>query len=72
MSKRIFTKEQIEVLLKNKNVVRCSEKSASYRKDFKIMAIREYLQGLPALEIFKRAGLDVDMIGRKIPKDCLR
>ena len=72
MSKRTFTKEQVEALLKNKNVARCSAKSISYRKDFKILAVKEYQEGLSALEIFKRAGFDISMIGNEVPRDCLR
>lgn len=73
MSKRIFTKDQVEALLQNPNVAGCSEKSISYRKDFKILAVRKYLEGLPALEIFRQALFDIAMIGgRKIPNDCLR
>jgi transposase-like protein len=72
MSKRIFAKEQMEMLLKNKNVEKCSERSILYRKDFKILAIREYLQGLPSSEIFKQAGFDIRIIGDDIPKECIR
>ena len=72
MSKRIFNKEQIKTLLQNSNVAVCSEKSISYRKDFKILAVRKYREGLPSSEIFRQAGFDIGMIGRKTPKDCLR
>ena len=72
MSKRIFTKEQIEMLLRNPNIAGCSEKSISYRKDFKILAIRKYREGLPPSDIFRQAGFDMNMIGRKSPKNCLR
>jgi len=72
MNKRIFTKEQIEDLLRNKNVEKCSAKSISYRKDFKILAVREYLKGLPALEIFRREGFDIPTIGDETPRSCLR
>lgn len=72
MSKRIFTKEQIKILLQNKNVAGCSEKSISYRKNFKILAVKEYKKGLSPLEIFKLAKFDVNMINRKTPKHCLR
>ena len=71
MSKRIFTKEQIKTLLQNQNVERCSEKSISYQKDFKITAVKEYQEGLSSLEIFKRARFDVDTIGRETPERCL-
>ena len=72
MSKRIFTKEQIEILLQNPNVVGSSERSIAYHKDFKILAVKKYLEGLPALKIFKQAGFDIDMIGRDTPRGCLR
>jgi len=71
MSKRIFTKEEIATLLRNENVARCSEKSISYDKDFKILAVRKYQKGLSASEIFRQAQFNVDMIGRETPKDCL-
>ncbi len=72
MSKRIFSEEQIKALLQNENVVRCSDKSISYCKDFKISAIGKYRGGLPPNEIFRQAKFDIDMIGRKTPKRCLQ
>ena len=72
MSKRIFNKEQIEILLQNPNVTGCSEKSMSYRKDFKILANRKYHEGMPPSEIFREARFDINMIGRETPKRCLR
>ena len=72
MSKRIFNKKQIETLLQNPNVAGCSEKSISYRKDFKILAIGKYREGLPPSEIFRQAGFDIGIIGRKTPKECLQ
>lgn len=71
MSKRIFNQEQISLLLQNPNVDRCSEKSISYHKDFKLSAVKQYESGLPASEIFKQAGFNLDIIGRKKPKWCL-
>jgi len=72
MSKRIFTKEQIEILLQNPNVAGCSPKSISYHKDFKISAVRKYHDGLPPSEIFRQVKFDINMIGRKTPERCLR
>ena len=72
MSKRIFTKEEIATLLGNESVARCSEKSISYHKDFKILAVRKYQDGLSASEIFRQAQFNVGMIGHKTPKECLR
>jgi len=72
MSKRIFTKEEIETLTKNNCVTKCSEKSISYDKAFKVFAVKKYQEGLSAPEIFKQAKFNVDMIGRGTPSECIR
>ena len=72
MSKRIFNEEQIKTLLQNPNVAGSSEKSISYHRDFKILAVREYQEGLSPSEIFRQAQFDIDMIGSETPKGCLR
>jgi hypothetical protein len=71
MSKTIYTKEQIEQLLKNKNIAKCSQGSITYGKSFKINAVRLYEQGLTSTEIFQQAGFNLDVIGRDKPKKCL-
>ena len=73
MSKRIFTREQIEEFLKNPNVSKCSEKAISYDKNFKVKAVRLYNeQGLNPQDIFRQAGFDLNVIGRKKPKSLMR
>ena len=71
MSKRIFTKEQIEELLQNTYVAACSDKSISFTKGFKVMAVRQYQEGLSARVIFKQVGINISLIGQKTPKWCL-
>jgi len=44
MSKRRFNKEQIDGLLKNKNVGRCSEKSISYALRFKLGPLNDIMR----------------------------
>ncbi len=72
MSKRIFSEEQIKELLKNSNVERCSDKSISYHKNFKITAVKEYQKGLLPIEIFMQAGFKIDVVGRETPERCLQ
>lgn len=73
MSKRIFTGEQVKELLKNENIAKCSEKSITFCKDFKVRAMKQYhKEGLASGEIFRRAGLDLHLIGRETAKDCLK
>lgn len=72
MSRIIFTEEQVEELLKNKNVVRCS-RAIVYSKDFKIRAVKLYNeQGLSPQGIFRQAGFDLNIIGRRKPKGLIR
>lgn len=71
MSKRRFTKAQIAELSKNKNVSKCSEKSITYSKKFKVWAVEQHRQGRGTVPIFEEAGFDVSLIGKKVPKDSL-
>jgi hypothetical protein len=72
MSKRIFTKEQIEILKSNINVKNCSERSILYSRDFKIKAVKQYEEGLTGREIFDLAGFDLKIIEKDTPKGCLK
>ncbi|MEK7165428.1 MAG: HTH domain-containing protein [Patescibacteria group bacterium] len=72
MSKRRFTPEQIKELLRNQNIDKCSEKAITYAKDFKVKAVQQYEAGQTSAEIFKEAGFDTLVIGKDIPKTCLR
>jgi len=71
MSKVRFTKEQIEELLKNKNIEKCSEKSITYNKDFKIKEVNQYNEGLKTRTIFENAGFNINFLGIKKLKDTL-
>lgn len=72
MSKTIFTKEEMEQLMNNENIAGCSKRSITYGKDFKISAVNLYEQGLTPADIFKQAGMNLNVMGRKKPKECLR
>ena len=73
MSKRIFTKEQIELLLENTHVASCTEKYVEYRKEFKQSAIKQYYEhNLTPCEIFKLAGFNTELIGKDNPQRCLK
>jgi transposase-like protein len=72
MSKRIFTEEQIKGLLNSAHISRCSERSITFTKDFKLLAIKQYGQGLTPAEIFRNAGIALDLVGKNQPKACLK
>ena len=72
MSKRRFSEAQIKELLANPNISRCSDKSITYNKEFKILAVKKYYEkGYNAKMIFKEAGFDIASIGINTPKRCL-
>lgn len=73
MSKQIYSIECIKTLQNNLNVARCSSKAITYRKEFKIIAVKEYYeQGLGPNAIFLKAGFDLNVLGRDKPKNCLK
>ncbi len=73
MSKRKFTIDQMAELLKNKNVAKCSDKSITYSKEFKIQAVKQYYEdGYSPGMIFAEAGFDWRIIGSDNPKACLQ
>ena len=73
MSKRRFSEAQIAELLKNKNVAKCSDKSITYSKEFKIQAVKQYYEdGYSPGMIFEEAGFDWRIIGSDSPDACLQ
>ena len=73
MSKRRFTAQQAKDLLKNENVAKCSDRAITYSKDFKVRAVKQYVEdGQSTKEIFRAAGFDLGAIGEDTPKECLQ
>lgn len=69
----MYSNDQIQLLLKNKHVIKCSKTNIGYTTDFKLMAIKQYYEkGYSPAIIFKEAGFDLDIIGPKKPKECLK
>ncbi|MEE6453295.1 IS3 family transposase [Gottfriedia acidiceleris] len=71
MSKIIFNSFQIKQLEKNSNVSKVSERSISYKPEFKVNAVLENLKGKGPLQIFIEHGFDVEIIGKDKPGQCL-
>ncbi|MBI2450587.1 MAG: hypothetical protein HYV47_03585 [Candidatus Nealsonbacteria bacterium] len=72
MNRKIFTEEQIKELSRNKNVRRCGAKSVRYKRSFKESALRRYHEeGLSAVEIFKAAGFNLNIIGIRKPNKLM-
>jgi transposase len=73
MSKIKYSPEQVKTLQSNPNVKKCSSKSITYSHDFKVRAVKAWLeQGQSPNTIFKRAGLDPEIIGQWRPENCLK
>ena len=68
----MFNPEQIKELSRNKNVSKCSSKSITYNKDFKLRAVKQYYEnGYSPTMIFEEARFDIAIIGKEKPKGCL-
>lgn len=68
----MFTQEEINQLLANKNVFRCSAKSITFTKEFKLTAInKSYQDRYSPRMIFKEAGFSAAIINGKRMKDCI-
>ena len=73
MSRCQFSKEQMEQLKRNPNVVDVNEKRITYSSEFKQHFIDEYKKGIKPKDIFKAAGFDTDVLGTKrIQRACER
>jgi transposase-like protein len=72
MSKNRYNEEQIKELLSNIYVARCSDKSITYTKEFKQLAIKQYELGMIATEIFRDANFNLELVGRDRRNDCLK
>ena len=70
MIRKTFTNEQIKKLSENKNISHCGGK-VRYTKAFKQFAIRQYNEGLSAVEIFQNAGIDLAVIGKYSPNHLM-
>lgn len=68
----MYTQEEIKEILKNKNVLKCSEKSIGYAPEFKIWAVKKYYEeGCSPKRIFEEGEFDLNIIGRRKAKECI-
>ena len=67
-----YTDEQRKLIELNSNVIKCGSTGISFKKEFKLKAVKEYLDGMSASVIFTEAGFDRNLIGKNIPKERVR
>ena len=58
MKRKTYTVQEKEILLQSTAIEKIANSSATYKKDFKLYAVGEYLSGKTPLEIFIEAGVD--------------
>lgn len=71
MKRKPYTVQEKEILLQSIAIEKIANSSATYKKEFKLYAVGEYLSGKTPLEIFIEAGVDVNILGREQPQKCL-
>jgi transposase-like protein len=64
MSIKVFSKEEIEILSRNKYVKHVSVKGITYTDEFKRHFINEYQKGNLPRTIFEKSGFNVDILGK--------
>lgn len=70
MSNKLFTKEEVKILSKNKYVKNVSDKSITYTDEFKSIFIAENEKGKFPREIFEEFGFDINILGVERVKSC--
>ena len=65
MSKKLFTKEEIEILKSNKYVKNISEKGITYTNDFRKDYINLITSGNTKRQAFKKLGFNPEILGEK-------
>jgi hypothetical protein len=71
MNKKVYTYDQVRELSKNKNIAHCGSTKVRYTNVFKQAAIKQYNNGLSAVEIFQNAGIDFAIIGKYAPNHLI-
>ena len=67
-----FTKYQREVLLRNSNILKITKNHVVYSPEFKIKAVESYHAGVPAKEIFIRAGINLEFFKDEHANHCIK
>ncbi len=68
MKQQTFTKEQIDGLLRNENVLKFCGTYIAYTPEFKMRAVDQYLhKGMSPKEIFRQAGFDLTLFSKHKP-----
>lgn len=73
MSKKIYSDKDQKILSENINIAKVSDKAVTYTREFKVKTVKEYLENHKSLkQIFIEAGINIDILGRDKPNECLK
>lgn len=56
----------------NPNVLKVSESNLAFTPKFKIKAVRSYLKGETPIQIFEKAGINLEPFGKTYAKGCIK
>ena len=71
MKRKPYTVQEKEILLQFIAIEKVSNTMATYKKEFKLFAVGEYMSGKTPQEIFIDAGVDINILGREQPYKSL-
>jgi transposase-like protein len=66
-----FSESDRNSLESNPAVLKVTETNVSYKPNFKIKAVEEYLRGIPPKKIFSKAGIDLSLFNPDYAKKTL-
>lgn len=69
---KVLTDYEMKQLELNPNVQHVTDKTITYASAFKLASVKAYEDGQTPMEIFLRAGFDIDIIGHDKPKKSLK
>ncbi len=68
MGKNRFTEEEIEILSKNKYVLKVNKYQVVFTNEFKELCVRQSNQGMTPMKIFDNSGIGYHLIGKNRAK----
>jgi transposase len=68
---KIFNEHEVKQLENNPNVQNVTDRAITYTPAFKLSAVKAYKDGQTPMEIFLKAGFEMNVIGHQKPKQCL-
>lgn len=72
MTKNIYDETLMEQLEKNPHIKSMSQKSITFRPEFKLKAVMDYKKGKKPVQIFCEQGFNLDLFDADYARNCIR